>query len=326
MGLKEYILRRGVETLVAFFVLITLGFYMFRVMPGDPTAFLLLNPNISPETRALLKQRLGLDSPLHIQYFYYIKNFIMGEFGYSFQYGRPVLGLIFSYRLINTLILVGSSTILAILIGLFLGIIAASRRTSFLDVSLLVFSLAFNSMPSFWLGMLLLLVLGVYMGLFPLGGTLSLNVGGNIVSLIADYLWHITLPVTVLTLIQIGYNFLIARTVLIDVLTESYIVTARAKGVPERLVLLRHALRNAMLPLITVIALQLAGIFTGAVITETVFSWDGLGTLLYEAVDTRDYPLLQGLYAVITIVFLVANYVTDVLYAFIDPRVRYGGE
>jgi len=149
MGLKEYILRRGVETLVAFFVLITLGFYMFRVMPGDPTAFLLLNPNISPETRALLKQRLGLDSPLHIQYFYYIKNFIMGEFGYSFQYGRPVLGLIFSYRLINTLILVGSSTILAILIGLFLGIIAASRRTSFLDVSLLVFSLAFNSMPSF---------------------------------------------------------------------------------------------------------------------------------------------------------------------------------
>jgi len=134
------------------------------------------------------------------------------------------------------------------------------------------------------------------------------------------------LPVTVLTLIQIGYNFLIARTVLIDVLTESYIVTARAKGVPERLVLLRHALRNAMLPLITVIALQLAGIFTGAVITETVFSWDGLGTLLYEAVDTRDYPLLQGLYAVITIVFLVANYVTDVLYAFIDPRVRYGGE
>jgi len=132
-----------------------------------------------------------------------------------------------------------------------------------------------------------------------------------------------TLPVIVLTLIQIGYNFLIIRNALIDILTEDYIVTARAKGLPERIVLFRHALRNAMLPLVTIVALQLAGIFTGAVITETVFSWEGLGRLLYDAVDERDFPVLQGLFAFITIAFLVANYIADILYAFLDPRVRY---
>ena len=272
MSLKEYVLRRSIETIITFFILITIGFFLFRVMPGDPTAILLLNPHITPEARELLRRQLGLNKPLHVQYFYYIKNFIMGEFGYSFYGGRPVIKLIFSYRLINTIVLVGSSTILAIVIGILLGAIAALKRTSRLDILLLVFSLTFNSMPSFWLSMLLLLILGVYFGIFPLGGTVSINVENNILSYIIDYLWHITLPVTVLTLIQIGYNFLIARTVLIDVLTENFILTARAKGLPERLVLLRHALKNAMLPLITIIALQLAGIFTGAMITETVFS------------------------------------------------------
>ncbi|HID73346.1 TPA: ABC transporter permease, partial [Candidatus Micrarchaeota archaeon] len=141
---------------------------------------------------------------------------------------------------------------------------------------------------------------------------------------VTDYLKHMVLPLTTLTLIQIGYNFLIVRNTLVDVLTEDYIAAARAKGLSEKVVLFRHALRNAMLPLTTIIALQMAGVFTGAVLTETVFSWEGLGRLLYEAVDDRDYPVLQGLFALIVVAFLVANYIADIVYALLDPRVRYG--
>ena len=323
MGLREYVIKRGIETLVAFFVLIFVGFFLFRVMPGDPTAILLLNPHIPPETRLLLRKQLGLDKPLYIQFFYYIKNFILGEFGYSFHSGRPVTEIIFGYRLFNTLVLVGSSTVLAIIIGVLGGIIAAAKRGSKTDVSILVSSLTFYSMPVFWLGMILLMAFSVYMKIFPIGGTVSVEVHKSIWDFISDYLYHMTLPLIALTLIQIGYNFLIMRNTLIDVLTEDYITTARAKGLPERLVLFRHALKNAMLPLTTIIALQLASIFSGAVLTETVFSWEGLGRLLYEAVDERDYPVLQGLFALIVVAFLLANYIADVVYAFLDPRVRY---
>jgi len=324
MGLKEYAIRRGLETIVAFFILLTVGFFLFRIMPGDPTAILILNPHLDPEARQLLRQQLGLDQPLIIQYFYFIKNFIMGEFGYSYHDGRPVLELILGVRLVNTIILVGTSVVLAIIIGVIIGALAALKRGTKIDVGLLTFSLVFYSMPVFWLAMILLMMFAVYWGLFPLGGTISATIRHqNIFELIADYLWHMTLPLIALTLIQIGYNFLIVRNTIIDILMEDYVTTARAKGLPEKVVLYKHILRNAMLPLTTIVALQLAGIFTGAVLTETVFSWEGLGRLLYEAVDGRDYPVLQGLFAIITIAFLVANYVADILYAFLDPRVRY---
>lgn len=324
MSLKGYIIKRGIETAVTFFILITVGFFLFRVMPGDPTAILLLNPKISPEARLLLKRQLGLDRPLWEQYFYYIKNFFMGEFGYSFHSGRPVLELILGYRLLNTMILVGLSTIIAILIGVLLGAIAALKRGTKTDVTFLTFSLTFYSMPVFWLGMLLLISLSVYLNLFPIGGTVTATLRNpDLLTYLKDYIWHMTLPLVALVLIQIGYNFLIVRNTLIDILSEDYIAVARSKGLSERLVLFRHGLRNAILPLTTIIALQLAGIFTGAVLTETVFSLDGLGTLLYEAVDERDYPVLQGLFALITVAFLLANYIADILYAILDPRVRY---
>lgn len=323
MGLKEYAVRRAGETIITFFILMIVGFFLFRIMPGDPTAILLLNPHIPPETRILLRKQLGLDQPLYIQFFYFIKNFFMGEFGYSFHNGRPVVEIIFGYRLWNTLILVGSSVVLAILIGVLTGAIAALRRGSRVDLGMLTAFLVFYSMPVFWLGMILLMLFGVYMRIFPLGGTISVRAHENLLDYVSDYLSHMVLPLTSLTLIQIGYNFLMVRNTLMDVLTEDYVLVARAKGLPEKMVLYKHALRNALLPLITIVTLQLAGIFTGAVLTETVFSWEGLGRLLYEAVNERDYPVLQGLFALIVVAFLIANYVSDILYAFLDPRVRY---
>lgn len=324
MGLREYAVRRAIQSVATFFVLMVVGFFLFRVMPGDPTAMLILNPHIPPETRMLLREQLGLDQPLHVQFLYFIKNFLKGEFGYSFHDGRPVTEIIFSYRLVNTLVLVGTSVVLAIIIGVILGALAAMKRGSKSDLGLLLVSLTFYSMPVFWLGMILLIVFSVRMGWFPLGGTVSVEAHETIYDYVADYLKHMVLPLTALTLIQIGYNFLIVRNTLVDVLTEDYIAAARAKGLSERVVLFRHALRNAMLPLTTIVALQMAGVFTGAVLTETVFSWEGLGRLLYEAVDDRDYPVLQGLFALIVVAFLVANYIADIVYALLDPRVRYG--
>ncbi|MET1128509.1 MAG: ABC transporter permease [Thermoproteota archaeon] len=323
MGLLEYAARRGLQTVAAFFVLATVGFFLFRVMPGDPTAVLLLNPRIPPETRQLLREQLGLDKPLHLQYLYFIKNFFYGEFGYSFHYGRPVVDIIFSRKMLNTLALVGTSVVLAIAIGVLMAMAAARRRGTRADFAMLVFSLTTYSMPVFWLGMLMLIALSVKWRVFPLGGTVTATrVHEGLLDYLADYLWHMALPLTALTLIQIGYNFLLMRNVLVDIATEDFVVAARAKGLPEELVMRRHVLRNAMLPLVTMVALQLAGIFTGAVLTETVFSWDGLGLLLYEAVMTRDYPLLQGLFMVIVAAFLLANYISDLLYALLDPRVR----
>jgi len=327
VGLRDYILRRSVECIITFFIVVTINFFLFRIMPGDPTIVLLLNPKIKPETRLLLKHQLGLDLPYHIQYFVFIKNLLCGEFGISFHYGRPVIEVIGGRRLFNTLMLLGSSTVMAIIIGTILGAVAAWRRGAKIDISSLIFSLLTYSMPVFWLGMMLILIFSVYLRWFPIAGTLTAGVTHpNILAYIGDYLWHMTLPALALTLIQIGSNFLIMRNSLLDVFTEDYIVTARAKGLKERDVLVRHAMRNAMLPMITIIALQLATIVNGATLTETVFSWAGLGRLTYEAVLERDYPVLQGILCITSIAVLLANFIADIIYGIADPRVRYGGE
>jgi len=324
LGMKEYLIRRSVQLVVTFFILVTISFFLFRIMPGDPTAMLLLNPQLDPETRIMLKRKLGLDLPWHVQYFVFIKNLFSGEFGVSFYHGKPVIEVILGVRLLNTFTLVGSSTILAIIIGMILGCIAAWRRGKVVDLGSILFSLLFYSMPVFWLGMLLLLIFAVRMHIFPVSGTVTAGVyHANFFEYLKDYLWHMTLPATCLTLIQIGSNFLIMRNTLLDVLSEDYIVTAMAKGLNDRQILFKHAMRNAMLPMVTIIALQLAFIISGATLTETVFSWAGLGKLIADAVFERDYPLLQGIFIVTSILVLIANFLADIIYAYLDPRIRY---
>jgi len=323
MSLSRYALKRGLQSIVSFFILISIAFFLFRVMPGDPTAFLLESPKIHPQVRVLLKERLGLDRPLYEQYFIYVTNLISGELGYSLYYGRPVTELIFGRRVVNTLALVGSSTIAAIVVGLISALASTKRYGTRADVLLTGFSLITYSIPTFWLGMLLLTAFAARVKLFPLGGTVStLLTHSNHLEYIADYLWHMTLPFITLTLIQVGYNHLIVRNTMVSALSEDYVITAKAKGLSDDEVVRRHVFRASLPPFVTIVGLQIAGIFTGAVMTETVFSWEGLGRLLYEAVSARDYPLLQGLFILILISFLIANYVVDILYALLDPRVR----
>lgn len=323
MSLPRYAAARAAQTLASFFILISIAFFLFRVMPGDPTAFLLESPRIHPLTRELLRRRLGLDRPLYEQFFVYISNVLTGELGYSLYYGRPVVEIIFGRRMLNTLALVGSSTAAAILIGLLMALLSVRRYGTRLDSSLTAFSLVTYSIPTFWLGMMLIMFFAVNLRLFPVGGTITaVRVHEGPLDLVLDYLWHMTLPFIVLTLIQLGYNYLIVRNSMLSILQEDFVYVARAKGLSEGAVIRRHVFRAAMPPFVTIVGLQLAGIFSGAVMTETVFSWEGLGRLMYEAVSTRDYPLLQGIFVLILAAFLVANYVVDLLYAYLDPRVR----
>ncbi|HDM92478.1 MAG TPA: ABC transporter permease [Candidatus Korarchaeota archaeon] len=326
MGMREYILKRVASALVTFALIIVLNFFIFRIMPGDPARAVVGDVRMRPEMREILIRKFGLDKPLWVQFLYYLKNLAKGDLGYSFQYpGTPVTEIILGRRLMNTFLLMGGSIAISLLIGMGLGVVAAWKRGSKLDVAVLTFSLVTYSIPTFWMGLLIILFLGFYADLIPLGGTVTPGAEyANWFQYAADYFHHMIGPLITLVLSFIGYYFMIMRNTLLDVFTEDYMLTARAKGLKTRTVLFRHAMRNAMLPMISVIALEVVYLFSGATATETVFSWHGLGLLIYESVLRADLPVLQGLFLFIALSVLVANLLADITYALVDPRIRYG--
>jgi len=293
-------------------------------MPGDPVSMLVAERVLKPSVAEEVRTRFGLNLPLWQQYILYVKNLLSGYLGYSFHWKEPVLNVIME-RLPNTIILLGFSTVLSVIIGVFLGVISAWRRGSKIDVAILTSSLMFYSVPVFWIGMLFLLVFGYYLGMFPIAGTISRPPPQDYFGRVFDFLHHMTLPALTLTLISYGEFTLLMRNTLLDVLTQDYIVTARAKGLRERTVLVRHGMRNALLPTVTAIAISLGFIVSGATLTETVFSWNGVGRLIFDAMMMRDYPVLQGAFVIISISVIIANYIADLLYGFLDPRIKYAG-
>lgn len=323
MSYTRWLAMRVVYLAVTIFAVISLNFVIFRLMPGDPVSMLIAERILKPEMADEVRRMFGLDKPLWEQYILYIGNLLRGYFGYSFYWRRPVIDVIMD-RLPNTLILLGSSTAIAIVLGVVLGIMAASRRGGKADVAIVVTSLTFYAVPVFWIGMILLMVFAVYIPLFPIGGTVSRPPPSDPLLYALDMLWHMTLPMICLVLISFGSFALLMRSSLLEALTEDYIVTARAKGLPERKVLYDHAFRNAVLPIVTAAALSFGYVVGGATLTETVFSWAGVGRLIYEAVIQRDYPVLQGAFFIIAVSVVLANFVADLLYAALDPRIRYG--
>ncbi|MCR6692274.1 MAG: ABC transporter permease [archaeon YNP-LCB-003-016] len=322
---KGYIVRRTVYAIITLFLTITINFFIFRVMPGDPVSIMvserILKPSVVEEVRAMF----GLNLPLWQQYILYIRNLLIGYFGYSFHWKEPVINVIME-RMPNTILLMGVSTILSVIIGIVLGVLAAWKRGTKVDVTILTSSLMFYSLPVFWIGMMLLMLFGYYLGIFPIAGTMSRPPPEGFFERILDLLHHMTLPTITLTLISYGEYTLLMRGTLLDVLTQDYIVTARAKGLSERRVLVKHAMRNALLPTVTAVAISLGFIVSGATLTETVFSWNGVGRLIYDAMMMRDYPVLQGAFLIISISVILANYVADIVYGILDPRIRYGGQ
>lgn len=319
MNIRRYIIRRLVTAFVTFLVILTLNFVIFHTIPGDPVRTLFQDPRLTEEDIARLRHIFGLDRPILDQYIVYMKNSLTGEMGISFTYREPVADYVIE-RLENTLILVGSASILALVMGVAIGIVAAWRRDTLTDYSLLGSSLFLYSMPTFWLGMLALFALT---GLVPSGGMYTPGaIYSSSFDKFLDLLHHLVVPMTVLTLVLFGQYVMIMRSSLIDVLYEDYMTTAKAKGLSDRRLLRDHAVPNAMLPLVTITAINLSFIVGGAIQTETVFSWPGVGRLMYDALITRDYPILQGSFLIVTAVALTATVLADIAYAFLDPRVK----
>lgn len=320
MGLREYLIRRVIHTLILIYIALTVNFLLFRVMPGDP--FLLIGMGILTQEQIQEMHHLyGLDSPFIEQYFGYLYNMAMGRFGYSFATFKPVIDEL-GFRLINTLMLMIPAMILSVALGVVLGVVTTKRTICASIVG--VTSIAMYAFPPFWIGMVLLYVLAFLAGLFPIAGTTSRPPPVELPALTIDILRHMTLPMIALTIYFSGMFAILVRSAMLDELAQDYVFTAEAKGLKERHILFKHCLKNAMLPTTTVIALYF-GLFVigGAVLTETVFSWHGLGTFTVESVMRRDYPVLQAIFLLLTLTVILSSFIADILYGYMDPRVRY---
>jgi peptide/nickel transport system permease protein len=326
VGTRQYVLRKVVQAFLTLLFVLIFNFFLFRVWsPGDPITFLTRGQgaNISLEERTALIREYGLDKPLWGQFAEYLKDTAVGKLGVSsFYQGESVMAVFFRF-LLPTLLLVGISTTLSMFIGLWMGIRSGWRRGSPFDRASMFSSLVLYSMPEFWLGMLLLLLFSTALGWFPVGGRVSTSVSSlSTTGYIIDVADHLFLPVLTLTLGYLGEFYLLMRSSLLDVLGEDYITTARAKGVLERNVLNRHAVRNALLPTVTLIALSFGYVIGGAITVEVVFSYQGLGLLTYTAIVAKDYWLLQGLFLFFSAAVIGLNLASDLVYAYLDPRVR----
>lgn len=277
----------------------------------------------SPEVIAALRAKYGLDHSLLEQMFTYLGKVAHGDFGYSYYFNQPVLGLILQ-RLPATLYLAAASLVVAVLIGTVLGVISARRPNGLLSHGVTVLSLAGHAAPIFWTGLLLLLLFGSVWPILPVNGMTDVVNPKTGLAYAADVAKHLVLPSITLGLVFVAQYSRLARVNMIDVLSADYIRTARAKGLPERVVLVKHALRNTLIPIVTVIGLQFGNLFAGAVLVETVYSWPGMGRLVFDSILRRDYPTLMGVLFFSAVMVIAANILTDLVYRLIDPRIRAG--
>ena len=324
MGNQKFIFTKFIEIFIIFFIILTLLFFLFRLSPGDPVSKV-LDPMLTPEDTRYMIEQLGLDKPIHTQYIIYVKNFFTGNFGNSFHYGEPVSNIILS-KLPWTILLFTTSTILAAMAGVFLGKISAWKKGSALDNILSISALVCHTLFIPWFALLLLWVLAYKVGWFPLGGIISPELWikkSSVLIKALDVLHHMLLPLTTLFIIHLGSYLLLMRSSMLSVLREDYIITARAKGLTEKVIRDKHAAKNAALPVITSVGLSLAFSINGGALTEQIFTWPGIGRELIFAVSNNDYPLAQACFLLIAAVVLVANLVVDLLYAYMDPRIRY---
>lgn len=317
-GLSWYVSKRTVYMVIQLLIILTLIFFLFEALPLKPMDLLRMNPQIRPAQIEYVTHLYGYDKPVGERYFLYMRNMLTFNFGLSFQYLKPVWDLI-GERLPRTLLLVGGSTVIAYAIGIVVGAIIAWRRGGVSDKSTVVVSLFFYNMPTFWLGLILIYVFAFTYPIFPLGG---FHDPASPYPYWLDVLWHTALPMVVLTLISLGGTILLARTGMLDVMGENYITTAYAKGLKERTVLYKHAARNAMLPVISSFILSLVFSVGGAIITESVFSYEGLGLLFIRSLSQLDYPVCMATTYFISLLVVVCNFIGDLLYAWLDPRVR----
>ncbi len=321
--LRHFLLSRLLRMLVVFFIIVLLNFLLPRAMPGDPASILANEYNLPVETVRILRSMWKLDRPLHEQFVAYIESLFTGQWGYSYKYfPRAVYELVME-RLPWTLLLQGTTSLTVSTVGMLLGVLAGWRRGTRADVSITVSAILVYAVPYYWLALMLQYAFGYVLRIFPVAHAVTPGaVHASFLEYAADVLWHLALPVLAVTLTAYASYTLMTRNSMVDVLEEDFIFVARAKGLPERIVM-KHAVRNALLPPLTMLAIRLGHIVGGAVITETVFSYPGVGYLIYESIIYKDYPVLNAAFFMLAITVIAANFAADLLYAAVDPRIRY---
>lgn len=325
-SLRNYVFKRLLFSILTVLVISVLAFFIIQLAPGGPIEFFIYtNPKLrrDPVFIETMIIRMGLDKPWYVQYYLWFKDFIVGDFGWSFVTGAQVKSEII-YRVPVTLILSLSANIVALLIAVPLGVISAVKQYSVTDNVIMLLCLFGISVPTFWFGIILMYYLALQLGLFPISGIHTLGVTfPNSFSELLDFTAHMVLPVFSLSITQLATTVRLTRSSLLEVLKMDYIKTARAKGVSERVLLYKHALRNALLPVVTVFGYSLAFMLAGSVLIESIFAIPGIGRYLVSSITQRDYPAIMATSMTIALMVVFGNLVTDISYAFLDPRVRF---
>ncbi|MDQ7840166.1 MAG: ABC transporter permease [bacterium] len=320
--MQRFLARRLVHGVIILIGLSILMFTLLVLTPGDPVELMAAsNPDIRPEDVSMLRKYYGLDDPMYVRYFKWIRSVLKGDLGYSRTYGTPVTKLVVD-RLRNTLTLLATSVAVAFTVGVTAGVYSALHQYSAADYVVTVAAFAGLAMPVFWQGIVFILLFAVWLPWFPAGGMMTPGVAPGW-PMFLDRLWHLVLPVSVLATSGMASWTRYMRSSMLEVVRHDYVRTARAKGNPERVVIRRHAMRNALIPIITLIALSVPGILNGAVLTETVFSWPGMGLLLFQAVLGHDYNVAMAVLLFLALMTVVFNLLADLAYGLADPRIRY---
>ncbi len=318
----QYILRRILISIPVLIVITFLIYVLIDLAPGDPMDFF-VNPElgVTEENLVNLRARFGLDQPLPVRYLNWLGQTLQGDLGYRFKNGDPVSEVLVQ-RLQNTLLLMSAALLMGWVLGVSSGVFAGLRQYSFWDFFLTTLSFIGISMPAFIAGIFGLYIFAVKLGWFPAGGMRTIGQEPTLL----DLLWHLVLPATTLALFYIATFMRYTRFSMLEVINQDYIRTARGKGLPERTVIIRHAFRNAILPIVTVTGLAVRNLVAGALFIETIYSWPGMGSLFLDAVLVRDYPMIMGVMLVVAVVVLLANLATDLTYGIVDPRIRIQGQ
>jgi peptide/nickel transport system permease protein len=320
-----YAIRRVLQTIPILFIISIMLFFLVRSAPGGPLTSARRNPNVTKEQIEALEEKLGLNDPLPVQYGRWMGALLAGDLGESIKFRRPVNDMIVE-RIPNTLLLVGVSFLITLLVAIPIGVLSARKPYSAFDYSMTTITFIGQSIPVYWLGLGLIVIFYVTIKnpltgepFLPVGGMNTQGKSGDL----PDLLWHLVLPVTALSLGWIAWYSRFLRSSMMDVLHEDYVRTAKAKGASENAVYYRHALRNAILPLVTLIALDLPSLFAGALFVETIFSWPGMGRLFWDAAKGRDYPVLLGVVMITAVLIIVCNILDDLAYGWLNPQVKY---
>ena len=314
--MSHYFLRRLGQSLVLLVLVSIVGFAVMNLAPGGPLSQFALTPGMSQEDLARVATQMGLDRPLPVQYLDWFSRLFLGDWGSSFRDGRPVLEVI-GRHLFATLLLMGSSTVISVGLGTLVGVMGAVRRYSLFDYGATVLAMVALSVPTFWFGLVAIYVFALELAWLPAGNMYTIGDGSFL-----DYAEHLVLPSVVLALVNVAIWSRYMRSAMLDVIEQDFVRTARAKGLPRRRVLLRHVMRNALIPMITLAGIQLPTLLSGALVTETVFTWPGMGRLFLDSLGYQDYPVVMGLLMFTAILVLLANLAADLLVAVADPRVR----